>query len=314
MSQQINEAAVVFNSLPEGQANEILARLDHETQQKLADSVNSLQRISGRDYYRITRRFRDEAFHISPTRTIDSDAENALLFGRGSTNPREAFLFLNYLGTDQRKNLLESEHPQNVALIISTLDPGLASSFMSELEEPFRISVLKRICEIEDPDTTRIMELRYSIRMRAKKLLIVDAWQNRGLDVAAKLLSLSDDRTQKSVLSWMNVRDEETARYLEYKLIRMEDLIDLDDESLSVLLKAVDTSAWAGALRSTVPSVAARILNAMAPQPAAIVSQEMAKFNPLDTGAMERSVQQVISVAIKMRDAEQLTFSGNHAD
>jgi len=310
MSQFLHDAAVVFRSLPEKQANEVLNRLDHGTQQRLAESVTALDSVSGHDFYRITRKFRDEAFHKSAT-TTDADSEDALLFGRGSvSDPEDAFLFLNYLGTDHRKTLLESEHPQNVALVISTLSPTLASSIMAELNEAFRISVLKRICEIEDHDSARIMELRYVLRMRAKKMIIVEAWQSRGVEVAAKLLSLSDPRTQDSILSWMTVRDQETASYLEYKLIRMDDLADLDDESLSALLKAVDTSAWAGALRSTVPSVAGRVLKAMAPRPAEIVSQEMASFNPLDVDAMQESVQKVVSVAIRLRDAGQLAFTG----
>ncbi len=311
MSQHLRDAAVVFKSLSQQQAEEVLGRLDHDTQQKLAQSVNALDSISGHDFYRITRRFRDEAFHKSSAGTIDTNAEDALLFGRGSVDKlEEAFLFLNYLGADQRRMLLESEHPRNVALIVSTLNPMLASAIMGELDEAFRISVLKRICEIEDFDKARILEVRYALRMRAKKMVIVDAWQNRGVDVAAKLLSLSDSKTRQSIMGWMTVRDQETANYLEYKLICMDDLADLDDESIAALLKAVDTAAWAGALRSAMPSVVGRVLRAMAPRPAEIVTREMASFDPLDNDAMQESVRKVISVAIKLRDAGQLSFSG----
>jgi flagellar motor switch protein FliG len=86
----------------------------------------------------------------------------------------------------------------------------------------------------------------------------------------------------------------------------MTDLLDFSDDQIVKLLKNVDTSAWAGALRSTKPSVGKRILESMAPRAADIVTAEMAAFDPLNDRAMHCAVEQVVGVAMKLRDMSKL--------
>jgi flagellar motor switch protein FliG len=83
----------------------------------------------------------------------------------------------------------------------------------------------------------------------------------------------------------------------------MSDLLQFDESQMKSLLKRVDTSAWAGALRSSVPSVAKHVLSCMAPRAAEIVSAEMAVFNPLDEKSMQWAVEQVVTEAMKLRTA-----------
>ena len=308
-SNPLYDAAVVFRSLPEEQATQVLTRLDHASRQSLAVEVNTLGKIDAWQFHQITRRFRSQAF--SEEYDSRSPVADSLLFHRDPCgDPDQAFQFLSYMDPEQRKTLLESEHPLNVALILPHLDPLLASTLMREFEEPFRISVMKRLCDLEDPEPDKLVQLRYALRMRVKKMMIVDAWRTKGTDIAARLLSLSDTRTQDTVLSWVNDEDPDCGRYLEYRIVRMEDIADLDDDSVDLLLSQVDTSAWAGALRLTRPSVTHRVLRAMAARPAEMLSKELANYDPSDTLGMQQAAEKVISVMIRLRDAGQLAFTG----
>ena len=297
---RIRDAAIIFNSLPEQSMLDVLERLDEDCREQLNACVESLDEVSGDEFHRATSSFQSDALgsNCQPSRSLP----DPMLWPRGGFSADDdPFKFLKYLSEDVRRQLLENEHPANVAIVLATLSPSLASSFMNELDPQFRIGVIRRLCEIEDINESKVIELRFELRLRARKMLAVANCTKRGLAVAADLLSLSDQKTRDGVIAWLANRDVELSAELEKRVFKMENLADFTDRQIRNLLKVVDTTAWAGALRSTIPSVASRILKCMAPRAAEIVSGEMAAFNPLDVKAMQWSVEQVVREAMKIQ-------------
>ena len=300
--QQLRDAAIVLNSLSDEMVSDVLQRLGNRSRGQLMDSMDELEHISGEELHRISRRFRKQAFAPKESDAPTLEMEK-LAWPADSLGPdMDPFAFLKYMDSDARSRLLETEHPLNVALVMTSLTPEFASTITRELDPAFRISVIRRLCDLDIVDDAKLMELRYVLRMRAKRMLAVQHCTGRGIKVAADLLSLSDRRTRDGVIAWLADRDSELADELQKRVLTMNDLTKFSDEQIRKLFKRVDTSAWAGALRSTVPSVTKRILECMAPQAAYIVNTEMAAFNPLDERAMQWSVEQVISEAMKIRD------------
>ena len=302
-SKQLRDAAIVLNSLPAEMVSDVLSRLDGKSQQQLTESMGSLKDVSGREFHQISHRFRQHANgDKQPEKQTPYDA---LFWPKDNIGvQQDPFAFLKYMESDARRQLLEAEHPLNVAMLLTTLTPEFASAITKELDSAFRMSVIHRLCDLDLIDDAKLMELRFELRMRAKRMLAIANCTRHGLLVAADLLSLSDQRTRDGVIAWLSDRDNELGVELSKRVFKMTDLLDFSEAKLLKLLKRVDTSAWAGALRSTVPSVSKRVLGGMAPRAAHIVTTEMAAFNPLDEKAMHWAVEQVISEAIKMRDTE----------
>ncbi len=302
-SKQLRDAAIVLNSLPDEMVSDVLSRLDGESQTQLTESMGRLQEISGEEFHQISSRFRkltlgENQPEIPPT-------FDPLLWPRDTSGAdKEPFAFLKYMDSDARRQILEAEHPLNVAMVLTTLTPEFASTIARELDPSFRISVIRRLCDLDIVDDLKLMELRFELRMRAKRMLAIANCTGHGIRVAADLLSLTDQRTRDGVVAMLRDRDEELGAELEKRVFTMTDLLDFRDDQIVKLLKNVDTSAWAGALRSTKPSVGKRILESMAPRAADIVTAEMAAFDPLNERAMHCAVEQVVGVAMKLRDDE----------
>ena len=302
--QQLRDAAIVLDSLPLDMVSNVLARLDDDSRNQLLDSMDELENISGEEFHRISRRFRNHAFGYNPSPTT-SAVDMVLSWPKDSLSPdMDSFAFLKHMNTQARRRLLESEHPLNVAMVMSAMSPEFASALTRELDPAFRISVIRRLCDLDIVDDSQLMELRYELRMRAKRMLAIEHCTKRGLTVAANLLSLSDRRTRDGVIAWLADQDRELGEELEQRVMTMKNVAEFSDEQLFALLKRVDTTAWAGALRSTAPTVVNRILQCMAPRVVDIVNAEVANFDPLDEKQMQWSVEQVISEAIKIRDEQ----------
>lgn len=311
---QIRDAAIVLNSLPDETMQDVLAHLDEDSRRQLMDSMDALELVSGAEFHQASNRFRSlttDQPQAAENSKSEADARKPKYrdWPRDSLGPpvvanspgEKSFDFLIHLESDARKRLLEAEHPLNVAMVMTALSPAQASAITREMDPAFRVSVMRRLCHLDIVDDSKVMELRYGLRMRARRMLAIEHCTRKGLTVAADLLSLSDRQTQDGVIAWLSDRDEELGRALKKRVMSVQNLADFSEEEIKKLLKRVDTSAWAGALRSTVPSVAQRILKCMAPRAAYIVSAEMAAFNPLDEKAMQWSVEQVMNEAIKLR-------------
>jgi flagellar motor switch protein FliG len=205
---RIRDAAIVLNSLSDEAASDIFSRLDGDCQQQLNESLDLLDTVSGDEFHSATSRFRKHAFAGGKSST--NALADSFLWPRGGFGPADdPFAFLKFMDVDARRQL-----PANVALVMATLDPPIASSIMDELDAPFRIGVIRRLCELTEIDETQLIELRFELRMRAKRFLAIANCTRRGISVAADLLSLSDQRTRDGVLAWLNDRDNELAAEL----------------------------------------------------------------------------------------------------
>lgn len=300
---RIRDAAIVVDSLPQHTMQDVLSYLDADSRRDLFDSMDELELVSGEELHRASCRFRQSTHHSpEPTPASKPTSKRPHAWPPKSLGPRsEPFAFLIHLQSDARQRLLEAEHPQNVAMVLAVISPAHASTITRELDPAFRVSVIRRLCEIDVIDDAKLMELRYELRLRANRMLVIEHCTKQGLSVAADLLSVSDRRTRDSIIAWLTDRDSELGHELQKRILDISDLKNFSDHQISKLLKRVDTSAWAGALRSTTASVAQHILKHMAPRAADIVTAEMESFDPLDEKAIQWANEQVMIAALKIK-------------
>ncbi|MEZ6095766.1 MAG: hypothetical protein R3C03_16305 [Pirellulaceae bacterium] len=63
------------------------------------------------------------------------------------------FAFLINVAPDVTNELLRDEHPKNIAIVLANLPPQVANEQVKLLEPVLRVSVVKRICQLESEDS-----------------------------------------------------------------------------------------------------------------------------------------------------------------
>ena len=58
-----------------------------------------------------------------------------------------------------RNHVLSDEHPRNIAIVLSSFAPEVASNCMNGLDANLRISVIKRLCELDEVLEEEVTEL-----------------------------------------------------------------------------------------------------------------------------------------------------------
>lgn len=312
-SNSLVQAAIVLSSLPTSQAAQLLSRLDssdvkrvleasdqldHISAEQITDSLNQLQSE--------TRRFElanlgSESVEIAEAKLQIEKAlavvPPALALSRESQQP---FSFLAEAIPALRRLVLADEHPRNIAIVLSLFAPGLASQTMSTLDPNQQISVLKRMCELDEIHDADVTELVYSLRMRLNKLLNSRIGKSAGVDSAADLLSCSDAATREALLVHVEQSDPDLAKTLERSVFGVERLCRFTDRDIKTVLKNVDTSYWAPALKNASAVLVDKILNNMALAPRDLLSYEIAEIGYVDSAQEDTARRNIVNAVLDL--------------
>jgi len=165
----LTRAAIVLSRLPDRQAAQMLARLKAGDMQSVLGAARVLDDVSPEQVTDCLRDFKSEFNSLSP-KTGDSSkkrdsksselAQGILQIEKAlSSKPPEIsrsdessrpFDFLLETHAALRAHLLSDEHPKSIAIVLSMFPPDAASATMSGLDANLRISVLKRMCELDE--------------------------------------------------------------------------------------------------------------------------------------------------------------------
>ncbi len=316
--QSLRRAAVLLNSLPKKQASKIFMLLEPAEMEVLFRHMSLVDLVSARDL----RQAYDE--FVKGTKSINSEQPTTpepkpsaglskpRLNGQGNSKTG-AFDFLIDLEPKLQVKLLENEHPKNIALVLSLLPVEVGSVIIHEMPSESRVNILRRMCQTDEFDRTRSKKLAEILKKRLDNLLNNKLYRKKGVDVATRLLSCVDPQTYDSILSNLDHKDPDLASKLKDSVFNFSDLQRLTNRDLKVILKSVDTSNWAPALKSGDFELRKKITCNLAPKPAELLNYEMANMEPVSASVVKEAQHRIVTICLQLADQGQIKLArGSH--
>ncbi len=90
-----------------------------------------------------------------------------------------------------------------------------------------------------------------------------------------------------------------------------EDITKFDTKQIQTLLKNVDNSQWALALKTASEELKQKIMGNMSSRAADMLREEMEYLGPVKRSAVEQMQQQVVDVVRRLEDAGEITISSD---
>ena len=312
-SSSLMQAAVVLNSLPKKQAAQLLSRLDPGDMKEVLDAVTRLDDVSADQILSCMKKFAEDAERwrlieggeSSPEleeakKQLDEALSIVPKKPTWQTKKDQPFAFLLETIPVIRNHVLSDEHPRNVAIVLSCFPPEVASQCMNGLDDNLRVSVIKRLCELEEIDESEISELGYALRMRLNKLLNSRTAKTIGMKSAAELLSCSAPLMRETLLTHISQTDPDLAFKLQRSVFSIERLQTLTDREVKTILRNVDTACWAPSLKNASPELIDKIMNNLGEDPKEILSQEMDEIGAVDPNLEGEARKNIIQVVLRL--------------
>ena len=132
-----------------------------------------------------------------------------------------------------------------------------------------------------------------------------------GVDAVAEILNVTDRTTERTLLENLAQEDPDLVEEIRRRMFVFEDLVKLSDKDIQTILKNVETSQWALALKGASEELKAKIFGNLSARAAEMLKEEMEYLGPVRLSDVEQVQQQIVDIARRLEDAGQVNL---HAD
>ena len=221
---------------------------------------------------------------------------------------------LDWMDARSIAELVQDEHPQIVALIVSYLDYGLASDVLGLLDINLQSEVITRIATLEMVDPEALKELEKLMQRKFKANTSLRSSQVGGVKAAAKIMNFTKEAMEKRILNDVKKVDKDLMQAIQDNMFTFENLGMSDDRSLQTLLRSVETEDLILSLKGADEVLREKLFGCMSTRAAANIQDEMEALGPIRLTEVQNAQKRIIAVARKMSDEGTIVLAGRGGD
>lgn len=318
----IRKSAILLLSLDRPVAAEVMSQLPRDMVEKVTLEIARLQDVSRAEQESVLNEFYDRAKEQTPIERGGFEFANALLAqslgeeGAGEILEQVKqslssvpFGFLHKVAAENLLTFIVEEHPQTIALIMSHLPPQMSAEVLSGLPSQKQMEVIRRIAHMEQTSPEVIEDVERSLETRMTSTLNQQLEKAGGVPMVAQILNVTDRMTNRGILESMEEDDAELAEEIRRLMFVFDDLLKLDDKSIQALLKEVDNSQWAVALKGSSEEIQTKVLGNLSQRAGDLLREEMEFLGPVRVSDVESMQQQIVDAVRRLEDSGEIVVS-----
>ncbi len=224
------------------------------------------------------------------------------------------FEFIRKTEASQLLNFIQDEHPQTIALILSYLNPSQAALIISALPPDRQSDVAKRIAMMDRTSPDVIKEVEKILESKLSSLVNQDYTIIGGVDAVVDILNTVDRSTEKHIMETLEIDEPELADEIRKKMFVFEDILLLDDRAIQRVLRDVDNSDLAIALKGANEEVQNAIFNNLSKRLAVMIREDMEFMGPVRMKDVEEAQQKIVNTIRRLEDASEIVISRGGGD
>ena len=224
------------------------------------------------------------------------------------------FDFVRRTPAEQIAAFVADEAPQTIALVISNLHIELAAQVLALLEPEEQAEVAMRIGTMRETSPEVIEAVESVLRQRLSNVVSQDYADAGGVHSLAEILNHTDRGTERNVLDSLAQVDAELAEEVRMLLFTFEDIVKLDDRSIQLVLKEVDSKDLAVALRGVAKDVQERIFSNMSERGGEMLSEEIQYMPAQKRVVVEEAQSRIVAIVRRLEEAGGIVISRGNDD
>ena len=224
------------------------------------------------------------------------------------------FEFIRKTDPSQLLNFIQDEHPQTIALILSYLPASQASMVVSSLPPEKQADVARRIAQMDRTSPDVIKQVEKVLERKLSSLVNQDYTIVGGVDAIVSILNSVDRGTEKHIMETLEVEEPELADEIRKKMFVFEDILSLDDRAIQRVLRDVDNSDLALALKGATEEVQNVILNNLSKRLAVMIKEDMEYMGPVRMKDVEEAQQKIVNIIRKLEDSAEIVIAHGGGD
>jgi len=311
----VRKAAILLVAVGEGLAKEILRALPEADVQRLTEELADLRGVTPEMSAGILEEFWElletQNFMIHggldyATRLLmetfgKERADDLLMLVRRSQEEAQGNLAkLQRTDPQQLGKLLDSEHPQTIALVLAHLDPRRASMVLDSLSEEHKVVSIQRLAEMRQFSPEMAQKVAHILHRRLESVGDTARKSYSGFKAVADLLNRLNAEESKKILETIEDGQPELALSIRNLMFTFEDLVTVPPATIREIVSGVDKRQLALALRGANDELRAQIFKSMSSRAVEMLKEDMEVLGPVRSREVQQAQQEILNLARRL--------------
>lgn len=321
------KSAILLMSLGEEAAGSVLQLLSQSDVQVLGDAIAALTQVRRDEVSATLEDFRLEteqysAVHVNSGNYLRAVMNKALGNDRAadmlenifqSSDPVSGIDRLNLLEASEVVELLRDEHPQIIATLLVHMHRSKAAAVLQELPERVCHDAVMRVATFGGVAPAALKELT---EVLTEMLSGEGVKRSRlgGIRAAAELVNMMSSSQEESVIRHVREIDEILAQKMVDEMFLFENLLGLEDRSVQLLLKEVESESLITALKGAPMELREKFLKNMSARAAESLREDIEMRGPVRVSQVEAEQKSILVIVRRMADAGEIVLAGRGDD
>ena len=311
----LRKAAILLVAVGEELAKEILRALPEVDVQRLTEELADLRGISSEMSREVLEEFwelletqgfmihggLDYASRLLQETFGKERADDLLMLVRRSQEEAQGNLAkLQRTDPQQLGKLLDSEHPQTIALVLAHLDPRRASMVLDNLSEEHKVVSIQRLAEMRQFSPEMAQKVAHILHRRLENVGDTARKSYSGFKAVADLLSRLNAEESKKILETIEEGQPELALSIRNLMFTFDDLVTVPPATIREIVSGVDKRQLALALRGTTDDLRAQIFKSMSSRAVEMLKEDMEVLGPVRSREVAQAQQEILNLARRL--------------
>ena len=321
-------AAIFLLGVGEEAATAVMRHMNPKEVQKVGEAMATISKLTNDQVEGVLGEFHVDVSEINPlgleapafTRRVMT---SALGEGKASTilsqvldqpADQHGVEALQWMAPKAIAEVLEEEHPQITATVMTQLYDEHAAKVLELLPEALRKDVILCIARMEELDPNAMEELDRVLESQLGKLQRTPPKKVLGPDNLAAILNATDAALEQEMLEALSAADESLGDEVKEKMFVFDNLMSLDDRGLQRLIRDVPQENLLTALKGVDSQTAERFFSNMSERASAILREDLEASGPIKISEVEAAQKEIVKAAMKLSDEGELMVGKSSND
>lgn len=309
----LHAAAVLLLTLPEEEAAALMGKLDPRHVEQVSIEIARMNAVTFEEQESVIREFA-VANPVAGTDGGSLDLAKALVrraLGAEAAGTIDSirqsiealpFGFLRNVDSQNVLTYVIDEHPQTIALILSHVTPELGAEILTGLPPEKQLAVVRRVATMGQTNPEIIREVEKGLERRMSSVVSQSYEHAGGVNSVAEILNVSDRATERTLLDKLGEEDAELVEEIRRLMFVFEDIARFNDKDIQTVLKNVENTQWALALKGASDELKEKIFSNMSQRAGDLLREEMEYLGAVKVSAVEAKQQEVVDVIRRLVD------------
>lgn len=318
----IQKSSILLMALEEDVSAEVFKHLSAREIQEVSQQMARVTKVSHGDMQAVIDGFHEESEQFSMftnasgeylravlTKVMGAERAASLLEDIMETTQSNAGIdTLNLIDAGTVSEMIRDEHPQIIATILIHLERSQAADVLEQFPEKLRNDVMLRIATFTGVQPAALQELTDVLGSMLEGQNLKRSKMG-GVKTAAEILNLMNSNSEEAVVDTVRSYSEDLAQRILDEMFVFENLIDVDDRSIKLILKEIDSGSLAVALKGESQDLRDKFISNMSSRAAELLLEDMEARGRVRVSQMEAEQKAILAVVRRMADKGEIVLA-----